>query len=30
MPDGSRSLILISDDNGGSNQKTRVVALAIP
>lgn len=30
MPDGSRSLVLISDDNGGANQKTRVVALAIP
>ena len=30
LPGGQRALILVSDDNGAANQKTRVVALAVP
>jgi two-component system sensor histidine kinase KdpD len=30
LPGGRRALILISDDNGGANQTTRIVALGIP
>jgi hypothetical protein len=29
LPGGRRSLILLSDDNSATNQKTRIVALAI-
>ncbi len=30
LPGGRRALLLISDDNAGANQITRLVALAVP
>jgi hypothetical protein len=30
LPGGRRALILMSDDNGGTNQTTRIVVLAVP
>ena len=30
LPDGRRALLLVSDDNAGATQVTRVIAVAVP